>query len=433
MYSNDISSNPDDCGGEALQGIGDGMRAMMDDPHGGTEVLFIRHAESRNNVLHAEVGARYNFDPNLHELMEKEVASLRSEDADLSEKGFVQAERLGEYLAERLRQRRVLVVTSPMQRAIKTIRPLVTRLGIGPEDFACYGRYFEVGGCYLQDRVYTGTSRAELEGTYKLQCFDVEEEGWYAHSKEREGHPQALLRCEQAWLWIQDVLLAGALPNAVDGDGRGGGRGGGRSYDTIVVVGHGEFMHYVMKKMVGGGSLSSALGFVHGNTGISTLQYHPSRGALVRSLNVLEHLPPSLRTGHALADGWWEVVPRPLSSSQRPLIHRFENLPEEEPGLHMATQAIRQRYLPPSLPPYLTDVDAHSVHFLALSHGQASVVGLALYDVRANRLRQVWKNREEGRGEWKKRTQTASSVPLRSLVFSVTLCFLLFLLPSFFR
>jgi hypothetical protein len=36
----------------------------------------------------------------------------------------------------------------------------------------------------------------------------------------------------------------------------------------------------------------------------------------------------------------------------------------------MATQAIRQRYLPPSLPPYLTDVDAHSVHFLALSHGQ---------------------------------------------------------------
>jgi len=29
MYSNDTSSNPDDCGGEALQGIGDGMRAMM--------------------------------------------------------------------------------------------------------------------------------------------------------------------------------------------------------------------------------------------------------------------------------------------------------------------------------------------------------------------------------------------------------------------
>ncbi|TFJ80326.1 hypothetical protein NSK_008331 [Nannochloropsis salina CCMP1776] len=375
MYSNDTSNNPDDCGGEALQGIGDGMRAMMDDPHGGTEVLFIRHAESRNNVLHAEVGARYNFDPNLHEIMEKEVASLRSEDADLSEKGFVQAERLGEYLAERLRKRRVLVVTSPMQRAIKTIRPLVTRLGIDPEDFACYGRYFEVGGCYLQDRVYTGTSRAELEGTYKLQCFDVEEEGWYAHSEEREGHPQALLRCEQAWLWIQDVLLAGegeraggrgregrskglrgarceveslidcwafamsagALPNAVDGDGRGGGkgggRGGGRSYDTIVFVGHGEFMHYVMKK------------------------YHPSRGTLVRSLNVLEHLPPSLRTGHALADGWC-----------------FENLPEEEPGLHMATQAIRQRYLPPSLPPYLTDVDAHSVHFLALSHGQVIVI-----------------------------------------------------------
>lgn len=29
MYSNDTSNNPDDCGGEALQGIGDGMRAMM--------------------------------------------------------------------------------------------------------------------------------------------------------------------------------------------------------------------------------------------------------------------------------------------------------------------------------------------------------------------------------------------------------------------
>jgi hypothetical protein len=48
-------------------------------------------------------------------------------------------------------------------------------------------------------------------------------------------------------------MSAGALPNAVDGDGRGGGkgggRGGGRSYDTIVFVGHGEFMHYVMKKV----------------------------------------------------------------------------------------------------------------------------------------------------------------------------------------
>lgn len=380
-------------GGKAAGGIGDGPQAIIgegNDPHGGTEVLFIRHAESRNNVLHAEVGAKYNFDPKYLKQMEKEVASLRSEDADLSDKGHAQAELLGEHLEERLRGRRVLVVSSPMQRAIKTILPAVTRLGLGPEAFACYGRYFEVGGCYLQDNVFKGTTRAELEGKYRLRCFDVHEDGWYAYTTEREGHAQALLRCELAWLWIHDLLMTGVPSDGTTREGWGeGGGGGGRKYDTIVLVGHGEFMHYIMKKIVGGGALSSALGFMHGNTAITTLQYHPSRGLLVRGLNSLEHLPRDLKTGHTLADGWWELVPRLQPSIDSPLIHRFEDLQREEPGLYTASQALRQRYLPPSLPPYLSDVDAHSVHFVALAHGQSTVVGMALYDPRFNRLRQV--------------------------------------------
>ncbi len=422
-----MSSNDE----EAASGVGDGVAGILgegDDPHGGTEVLFIRHAESRNNVLHAEVGKKYNFDPKYMPEMEQEVAALRSEDADLSQLGYQQAETLGEYLAERLKGKRVLVVTSPMQRAIKTILPTVKRLGLGPDTFACYGHYFECGvrpnpkapthpthppthpthpptnrkGCYKNETVYKGTPKQQLEETYQLTTYDVHDDGWYAYSDTRESHAQALLRCESAWLWIHDLLLSGKPSH----------QGGGWSKEkrdkeeeeeekkkgpwTLLLVGHGEFMCYLLKKMVGGGHLSSALGFVHGNTGISTCQYHPDRGLLCLNLNSLAHLPPALKTGHTLADGWWEVVPRQHHSVNSPLIHRFESLPEEDPDLYLATQAIRRRYLHPpssssssSLHHYQEHVDQQAVHFLALAHGQSTVVGVALYDPSSHRLRQV--------------------------------------------
>jgi len=40
---------------------------------------------------------------------------------------------------------------------------------------------------------------------------------------------------------------------------RDGGRKEERKYDTIVLVGHGEFMHYVMKKVRGCSSLPPSL------------------------------------------------------------------------------------------------------------------------------------------------------------------------------
>jgi hypothetical protein len=40
-----------------------------------------------------------------------------------------------------------------MVRAIRTIQPTVAALGLPRERWLCYGKIFEVGGCYLRNKV----------------------------------------------------------------------------------------------------------------------------------------------------------------------------------------------------------------------------------------------------------------------------------------
>lgn len=98
--------------------------------------------------------------------------------------------------------RSVLVVSSPMVRAIRTIEPAAQRLGVPRERWLCYGQYHEVcvdkssvgrvcawsdslnharhfrhthgckfvqvGGCYLKDKVFPGRSKAEIEAAHQV-------------------------------------------------------------------------------------------------------------------------------------------------------------------------------------------------------------------------------------------------------------------------
>lgn len=54
-------------------------------------------------------------------------------------------------------------------------------------------------------------------------------------------------RCEEAALWLQDLLLSTFPPTS-----NGGVPGAASDYDVVVAVGHGEFMHLLLKKVGGG-------------------------------------------------------------------------------------------------------------------------------------------------------------------------------------
>ncbi|KAJ9448565.1 hypothetical protein DIPPA_15347 [Diplonema papillatum] len=67
------------------------------------DILFIRHAESSNTVLLAELEAKMAGEYTRDQGLRKWYAS-RSLDAPLSEKGKLQASRLGEYYSEVLKE-----------------------------------------------------------------------------------------------------------------------------------------------------------------------------------------------------------------------------------------------------------------------------------------------------------------------------------------
>lgn len=130
-----------------------------------------------------KVAAKYHHDPLKESLIKAEVHAQRSEDADLSSLGQQQAlvneiplydgitfgtalrhlsitasslsyQLLSDYLQDRLSGRKLLIVSSPMKRAIKTILPFAQAALSGDRTrWLCFGKYHEVGGCYLQSKV----------------------------------------------------------------------------------------------------------------------------------------------------------------------------------------------------------------------------------------------------------------------------------------
>jgi len=64
-------------------------------------------------------------------------------------------------------------------------------------------------------------------------------------------------RCEEAALWLQDLLLSAFPSNGGSGSGSSSSSSSSSSHagpvasavDAIVAVGHGEFMHLLLKKV----------------------------------------------------------------------------------------------------------------------------------------------------------------------------------------
>ena len=165
-------------------------------------VLLVRHAQSKNNLIAAEVAVKYAGRP--VEEMRAEFEARRSHEPELSDLGSVQAEMLGTTLADMFADcSDVPVHCSCMQRTILTAQPLLSKglkgwKGLIREDL------FEVGGSFSTtdgvDIVHEGASGLELQE--RFPDFDLSEnlrdmgsKGWYPQGA-RETKEEGLLRAK---------------------------------------------------------------------------------------------------------------------------------------------------------------------------------------------------------------------------------------------
>ena len=326
-------------------------------------ILLVRHAESANNDAHASLVAELGADhPELRERSE----AARVPDPELTARGGRQAELLADALAERTRGERVLLVSSPMRRALLTAAPVAQRLGFGPERFWCHGDLYEVGGCYIGSEVFPGATPAAIEREFAVTCTDLPAAGWFSGQDGPEHPVDAGRRVERIAGWLETTLHAR-----------------GEHEDTAILVVHGDLLTRWLRRWLDV-PWQRGLAFVHGNTGITELRWHPRHGSLLVALNDLAHLPAELRSGARVTDVWWRYASPDL------VIDRHDGSRGIEEELWRPAVALREEQLlsreGSSIESYRRS-DERNVHFLARVRGE--LAGAAQYDPELGRLRQV--------------------------------------------
>ena len=311
---------------------------------------LIRHAESGNNEVYSDAHRLFHWgSPNFDEVgWLKYVNEHRSADPGLSTLGAKQAEALGEYLSKELENEAstpIFFVVSPMRRAVDTIMPTIRSLNelkiVDDEhrsnkcEVFVHAHYHEVEGCHLKSKPAPGMNQIELSSLFErgssqasenvsfVGFSDVQEEGWYSHGEGAETRIEAEERASKFYLWLCEYLdsqLKVDSDDVFDASVRHINPDGTVKHKkrrTVVMLGHGEFMGYVLKRIIAGFGYSiehegvphrSAM--VHFNTGITELEYFGAGRFLLMYSNQTSHLDsPNMRTGGGLKDGWSYIVP----------------------------------------------------------------------------------------------------------------------------
>ena len=319
-----------------------------------TQFYIIRHAQSENNTLHQALAR--TFDNNFLQVRPLE-ARKRHQDAPLSAMGEQQAEALALYLPT-LVQGKTVVVCSPMRRAIQTIVPSISALPNA--EFWCHGKLYEVGGCYKLNRAYPGLTSAELEN-YFSKLLQVPSDGWYAEHDTRETLPALKKRVELLYRWLLSMRDSG--------------------YDTVILVSHGACMAQLISRILG----TELCLIAHANTGFTQFLWDAQKGFLLRAINRIAHIPPSLLSGDGLEDGWW-----PTQKEWTLHIARLDTLPVAHPKLYAETVALRETHLLSHeglKADAYQEIDVRSIHFLAFK--KSALLGMVQYDPQLNRIRQL--------------------------------------------
>jgi broad specificity phosphatase PhoE len=321
-------------------------------------IRMIRHAESMNNQVYRNAKYLYPLDAMG---WAKYVDAHRLADPPLSDVGARQSNNLADFLVPHLTNQAsspVRIITSPMRRTLETIRPTLEGLrSVGTQtEVIVHGYYFESEGCHVKERAEEGMGPGEIsrllrekdspgsgddagtDGSIEFVGWPSMERGWYVNGTSSETREEAEERAARFYLWLmelldQELIEAMSSPDVFDAGVAAPGEEGEDEHDsfaprmrrrrTTLLVGHGDFMSLVLKRVVAGfghaieqPGLPHRSAFVHYNTGITDLEYFGNGRWLLMSQNTTPHFSldeyGELRSGGSLKDGWSYLVP-PLS------------------------------------------------------------------------------------------------------------------------
>lgn len=317
-------------------------------------IKMIRHAESRNNQVYSDARRMFRMGTNDCDLSgwTKYVDEHRRADPTLSEHGYEQATMLADYLVPLLRDRAAVtdILCSPMRRTLETIRPTVQNLQPLGCRITVNGFYFETEGCHTNGIAEEGMNPAQIETILFPTKEDTEDSyitsvgfpddpsrGWWTNDGS-ETRAQAEERAAKFYLWLcehlDEQLADREHPGIFDG---GVAAHAGRQRKTQLLIGHGDFMSLVLKRVIAGfghavetPGIPHQSAFVHWNTGITELEYFGQGRFLVMSQNSTPHLStrPDLLTGGSLKDGWSFLMPHDLDDSRLDVVFSDQELDE---------------------------------------------------------------------------------------------------------
>ena len=227
------------------------------------QLIFIRHAQSQNNVI-GETGVTAH-----------EFEKRRSHDAELSDLGVAQSTELGEgvkrtllkQLAPRMRQlpktkTRVCLAISPMKRTLLTAQPVIKALealnsegSIHLPSVDVVPHIFENGGCYSEkDGIFIGkpglTKSDMLTFIPTARIPDELHKGWWASST-RETEEELELRVTKTTEWIKSTACKDI-------------------HDVLIVVSHQDFSCRCIRNLLNVQGMTWLY-----NTSFSSFTLHP--------------------------------------------------------------------------------------------------------------------------------------------------------------
>jgi len=256
-------------------------------------IRFVRHAESRNNQVYRNARRLFKGGTPQFNLAgwTDYVDTHRSSDPHISDPaGTTQADCLGEYLSSRLRNEASVparFIVSPMRRTLETLLPTLTRLTAAANEdgttttagkdvceVIVNGFYFESEGCHNRGTPEPGLSPNEITAilsppllspsSISYVGFSSPDHGWYSHGVTNETREESEVRAAKFYLWLLEYLDAQLCR------GGGGGAEGEDIFDagvscceetttterrtrrTVVLIGHGDFMSLVLKRIMAG-------------------------------------------------------------------------------------------------------------------------------------------------------------------------------------
>ena len=217
-----------------------------------TNLLFIRHAESYNNIINENIRNEENGQLLSTVELKSRRSKLRQSDSLLSERGEIQVNLLQNFIDKGGMQKSTFlssgdassqytVISSPMRRALLTSQAVSNGLS---KPVVVHPLLYEAGGCYTSDangnsKGLPGSTSQEIEQIFPTyRCLPGMEKGWYHKSNKKET-PQAFhTRVDQIsdWIWSihrdKNNELSSLIP---------------KQNQNLIIVGHGIFfVHYYL-------------------------------------------------------------------------------------------------------------------------------------------------------------------------------------------